>query len=609
MGRGEDFFHFACEIHATRVTNLPLLSMGGRSTLAYVTCASLTDVGAPLYPYSMVQYRELASLCEELERTSSRLRMAEMVARFLRALDPGEVVVAVNLLVGRVFPEGDSRSLGISFRSILKVLGGMDLPQRGFDRANAEAVDGGDAVGIILEDGGRVGESPTMMEVYQLLVKIGAAKGKGSRAAKEKLLANLLSRLDPIEAKCASKNIIGEMRHGVSEGMVLEGIAKSAGLPREGVRRAYMFLGDLGEVARRALSGTGLEEVKPQLFRPFRPMLAQTADSVEEAWKLMDGRLALEYKYDGARAQIHKKGKKVRIYSRRLSDMTAAFPEIVRQMSGLGVERALLEGEVIGIDAEGVPLPFQYVMKRLTRVHEVKEARKEVPVRLRLFDCLLAGDRLLVDWPYEKRWKTLRALLPRGLLATRLVPRTVEEAVAFFEKAIEEGHEGLMAKCQTSTYTPGARRKKWLKIKLSCTVDLVILAADWGYGRRRGWLSNYHLGVLEEKTGGYAMVGKTFKGLRDEEFALMTERLLSAQVGQRGSTVYVDPQVVVEVTYNEIQRSPHYESGMALRFARITRIRPDKSATDIATLEDLREEYRRQSLRKGKLPRRESSND
>jgi len=337
------------------------------------------------------------------------------------------------------------------------------------------------------------------------------------------------------------------------------------------------------------------------LFRPIKPMLARTANSLEEAWTELGGTLALEYKYDGARVQIHKRGRTVRMYSRRLTDITRAFPELIEQLRKLPAERTLLEGEIVGVDPAGKPLPFQHIMRRVTRVHQVQRAMKKIPIRLHLFDCLMVGDEMLVDSSYEIRWKTLLNTVPADLVASRLVPRSIVQASAFFQDACSKGHEGLMAKAMSSPYTPGTRGKSWLKIKFADTLDVVILAADWGYGRRHNWLSNYHLGVLDEESGEYVPVGKTFKGLRDDEFQSLTERLLSIRTAERHNTVYVKPEIVVEVTYNEIQKSPHYPSEMALRFARITRIRNDKSSNQATTLQTLRELHRKELARKGEV--------
>lgn len=530
--------------------------------------------------------------------------MRSLVANFLRRVKPNEVSVAANFIIGRVFPEWDPRSLHISFRSIFKLLEELRLPPSIYERAYSTAIDSGEAVRQILEQTRVQSESLGILEVYEYFIKIAASHGKGSKKGKEDLFRELLFRTDPIEAKFIVKSVLGEMRHGVGEGLMLDGIARAAHVPEELVRRAHMLTGDLGKVASIALTEgeSGLRKISLVLFRPIKPMLAQTASSLEEAWQELNGELALEYKYDGARVQIHKSEKRVKIYSRRLTDITEAFPEIAEELVKLPVNKMMLEGEVIGVGPNGRPLPFQHIMRRLTRVHQIARAMKKIPIRLHLFDCLMIENELLIGSPYETRWRILRDKAPAGMLASRLIPHSLEEGNSFFHNAVEEGHEGLMAKGIFTIYTPGIRGKNWLKIKLANTLDLVILAADWGYGRRHKWLSNYHLGVLDESSGRYLPVGKTFKGLKDQEFQSITEQLLSIRLGERGKTVYVQPKIVVEVAYNEIQQSPHYSSGMALRFARITRIRYDKLPTQATTLRILQNLYRKESTKKGRVP-------
>ncbi|HXZ97726.1 MAG TPA: ATP-dependent DNA ligase, partial [Candidatus Acidoferrum sp.] len=311
---------------------------------------------------------------------------------------------------------------------------------------------------------------------------------------------------------------------------------------------------------------------------------------------------AFEYKYDGARIQIHKQGEEARIFSRRLSDVTASIPEIVAIVKDrVNNKRALLEGELIAVDDRGKPLPFQDLMRRFRRVHDIAGATARVPLQLHLFDILVLGDEELVDKSYTIRRKTLKEQVPGELLAPCIISKDESEVQGLFERALGEGHEGLMAKALNSKYEVGKRGKKWFKLKRAETLDLAIVAADWGYGRRRGWLSNYHLAVREENTGEFLEVGKTFKGLTDEEFTEMTKRLEALKSSETEFTVTVKPEIVVEVAYDEIQRSPHYKSGFALRFARITRIRDDKNPDRVDSLQRMRTLYDQQFSRKGML--------
>jgi DNA ligase-1 len=284
-----------------------------------------------------------------------------------------------------------------------------------------------------------------------------------------------------------------------------------------------------------------------------------------------------------------------------LADVTRSLPDVVAQLrEGLAAEEAMLEGETVAVDTQGRPIPFQHLMRRFRRKRAIQATVEEVPVQLQLFDIFYVNGRLLVDAPYQERWSALEEAAGDLLLVKRLLPETVAEGEAFAQQAHRHGHEGVMAKDLDSTYSPGVRGKAWLKLKHVMSLDLVILAADWGYGRRHGWLSNYHLAVREATSGEYLVVGKTFKGLTDAEFQMMTQRLLALERSRQRSTVYVQPQVVVEVLLNEIQKSSQYRSGFALRFARIARIRDDKAPSEADSLQTLRHLYEQQFQYKGR---------
>jgi DNA ligase-1 len=553
-------------------------------------------------------FAELASLGERLERTTSRLELANLLAQFLQKLDPAEIPAGVRLTIGQVFPEWDGRALNLNWKAAMKVVGGLVKPTAADREAIfADAEDTGEAVRLLLERARSEPPQPpplTILDVYRAFEEIAAATGPGSRQRKEDLLRGLLLRATPVEAKYIVKGVLAEMRHGVGEGIMLEAIAQAAGVSPKLVRRANMLWGDLGEVALVALTQgeVSLEQATVRLFRPLKPMLAQTAEDLAEAFERYQGRVALEYKLDGARVQIHKRGSEVRIYSRHLSDVTASLPDVVKEIGrGLKAHEAIVEGEAVAVDAQGRPLPFQHLMRRFRRVHDVAAMVREIPLQLHLFDLLYVDGHDLIDAPCEKRWQALEEIAGTLSLVPHLIPQTVEEGERFAEEAYRAGHEGVMAKDLTSRYTPGVRGKAWLKLKHVLSLDLVIVAADWGYGRRHGWLSNYHLAARDEETGEYLEVGKTFKGPTDEEFQEMTERLLALERYHRGGTVFVEPQVVVEVLFNELQESPHYESGLALRFARIARVREDKNPAEADTIQTLRQLYERQFEYKGRL--------
>jgi DNA ligase-1 len=553
-------------------------------------------------------YGTLALLGEQLERTSGRLEMTEMTARFLEALAPSEVAPGVRLLIGQVFPAWDERTLNLSWRAVQNLVDDLtEASERDWQEVFDEAVDAGEAVRLLLER--RAEPRPrlaplTISEVYETLETIADTRGRGSRQRKEELLKSMMSRSTPLEAKYLVKNVLGEMRHGVSEGVMLHAIAEASGAKKQTVRRANMFLGDLGEVALLALSEgqDGLGQTHPQLFRPLKPMLAQPAQDLAEAFGYHRGEVALEYKLDGARVQIHKDGSYVKIFTRSLAQVTSSLPEVANEVrSQTQADQAILEGEVIAIDAGGRPLPFQHLMKRFRRVHNVDEVARRIPVQLYLFDILHRDGQSLVDSPYDERWRILEQTKGSMVTAARSVPPSLQEGERFATQAYNDGHEGVMVKHLRSPYRPGVRGKSWFKVKHTLSLDLVIVAADWGYGRRHGWLSNYHLAAWDEERNAFLEVGKTFKGLTDVEFRQMTDRLLTLETHRERGTVFVEPRVVVEVLFNEIQASPQYESGLALRFARITRFREDKRPGEADTLQTLRSLFERQFAQKGRL--------
>jgi DNA ligase 1 len=555
---------------------------------------------------SSTPFARLAELGEQLEATTKRTAMAELLAGLLRELAPEEVPPAVRMTIGQVFPEWDERALKVSWKAVKAVVDDLHAaPPEAQEAAGRQAVDGGEYIYLLLAEHRRQQPGPPalgLLEVYRAFEEIAATSGRGSVARKEALLRKLFGRATAVEAKYLAKIIYQEMRHGVSEGIMLDGIARAAGVKGRLVRRANQLWGDVGEVALVALTQgeEGLKAATVRLFRPLKPMLAQTADDMAGAFEQLDGRLALEYKLDGARVQIHRRGDEVAIYSRNLADVTGSLPDVAGEIrAGLSASEAIVEGEAVAVDAQGRPLPFQHLMRRFRRKHAIAATLEEVPVQLYLFDALYVNGRMLVDTPYEARWAALAEAAGALTLVPRVLPATPAEGAAFAEAAYRNGHEGVMAKALGSAYSPGVRGKAWLKLKHVHSLDLVIVAAEWGYGRRHGWLSNYHLAALDADTGHHRMVGKTFKGLTDAQFQEMTERLLALERARKGNTVVVQPRVVVEVLFNEIQASRQYPSGLALRFARISRIRDEKPAAEADTLQTLQQLYEQQFRYKG----------
>jgi DNA ligase-1 len=517
----------------------------------------------------MTPFSRFVALCQALVAIPGRLDKRRLVAEFLNGLEAGEVSTAVAFLTGGAFPPSDPRVLGV----------------RGLPAA-----------------GDPPSESSLMLgDVADTFAAVAEATGAGSRRAREERLAALSARATAEERRVLSRIIGGEMRTGVSDGVVLEAIALAAGADLAAARRAALFLGDLSAVAVLARTGgaAGLAGAAPVLFVPLLPMLAEIATDFEAILAAHGGRTALEYKYDGARIQLHRDGDRVTIWTRRLSDVTASLPDVVQSAKAeLSGSPFILDGEVVALAPSGRPLPFQDLMRRFRRVHGVETLAREMPLALHFFDCLVADGRALVDEPYARRWDALTAVTGGRHLAVRAVADSADECRRFFGQALAAGHEGVVAKDLRSAYEPGGRGKRWFKVKEAETVDCAIIAVDRGSGRRTGWLSNFHLAVRDGD--GFAHVGKTFKGLTDREFAEMTERLRALAVGDDGYTVTVRPEIVVEVAYNEIQKSPTYPSGFALRFARIVRTREDKSAGQATTLDELRALYERQFATKGR---------
>jgi DNA ligase-1 len=522
-------------------------------------------------------FKKLAQLCKDLESTTKRKKKISLISEFLKSLNLEEVKPATLLVIGALFPEKSDKTLDVGWRTVKRVM----------ERDRQTSL---------------FRYQLTIKGVLETLHKIALSSGEGSRKHKERLLERMLAQTEPVEAEILNRIILREMRIGVNEGMMIEGIAEATNIDPKLVRRAVMMTGDLGFVAEEAIRDgrEGLLRLEVKLFVPLKPMLANTAESIEKVIQEYDGDVAFEYKYDGARIQIHRKNTSIRVFSRRLSDVTNSVPDIIEIISGFPVEGDfIIEGEVVAMGENERPLPFQDLMRRFTRIKDVDEMVQHIPLKLYLFDALYYNDRLLIDELYTLRWKILNKIAPEKYQAKRIITNKPEQARDFLEKSIRDGHEGLMAKRLESPYSPGARGKNWYKLKPVETLDLVILAADWGSGRRSSWLSNYHLGVSNGEE--YLVIGKTFKGLTDKEFQWMTEYLKKIKVSESQYTVKVKPELVVEVSFNEIQQSPHYKSEYALRFARITRIRTDKPPAEADDLKRVIEIYEHQFKYKDKL--------
>jgi DNA ligase-1 len=506
---------------------------------------------------------KLARLVETSRRVgevSGRLEKIRLLASILAEVPPQEIEIAVSFLAGSL----RQARLGVGYAAL--------------QAARAETAE----------------PSLELSEVDAAFDRIcRVAAGKGSSSERQRLLRELLGRATPDEQDFLFRLVVGELRQGAVEGLMLEAVAKAAGVRPELVRRARMMAGDLCSVANAALGEDGgqLGEFATQLFRPVHPMLAGSAEGAEVAIEEL-GEAALEYKLDGARVQIHKSGDQVAVFSRRLNDVTSAVPDIVELVRALPARELILDGEVIALRQNGTPHPFQTTMSRFGKRLDIDRARREIPLSPFFFDILYLDGGTLVDEPARARLSALIEGVPESMVVPRLITSSTAEAQRFLQSALERGHEGIMAKSLDAPYEAGHRGRRWLKVKPANTLDLVVLAAEWGHGRRHGWLSNLHLGARDPGRG-FVMLGKTFKGMTDQMLEWQTKRLLELEVARDGYTVYVRPELVVETAFNEVQASSQYPGAVALRFARIKRYRTDKTAAEADTIETVQEIYRR----------------
>jgi DNA ligase-1 len=503
---------------------------------------------------------ELVLASGRVAETPSRLAKLRILADCLRALAPEEVGIAIAYLSGEI-PQG-KLSLGY---------------------AALQAASGAGSSSRVL----------TLLEVDAAFERIKRAKGQGAATRRQEILGELLSRATSAEQDFLMRLIAGELRQGALEGVMLEALAAAAGVPAPDIRRAAAFAGGLAPVARAALSG-GAAALAPfaiRVMQPLLPMLAQPAGSVADALGALGGRALLEWKLDGARVQVHKAGDAVRVYTRSLNDVTAAVPEILDVMKTAKADSLILDGEAIALRPDGRPHPFQVTMRRFGRKLDVDASRRELPLSVYFFDCLLHDAEPLVDRGAGARHDVLREVLPGVLCAPSLVTAEQNEAEAFYADALARGHEGVMAKALDAPYSAGRRGAGWLKVKRARTLDLVVLAAEWGHGRRRGRLSNLHLGARDPASGGFVMLGKTFKGLTDQLLEWQTRELLARETAREEWTVRVRPELVVEIAFNDIQESPQYPGGLALRFARVKGYRPDKRPEEADTIDTVRAIY------------------
>ncbi len=502
--------------------------------------------------------RDLVEASTAVASTRSRVRKAEVIAEVLRRCAPDEVAVAASWLSG-VLPQ---RRVGVGWRGL------SDLPSP-------------------------AGEpSLTLVETDAALAALAAVAGSGSATTRTAAVRDLFGSATATEQDWLRRLITGEMRQGALDGVSLQAIALAAEVPEAAVRRAVMLAGYAGPVAEAALVGgtEALDAIGLEVGRPVRPMLAASAPDVEAAVEQVGvgGSTVVDGKLDGIRVQAHRLGDEVRVFTRSLDDITDRVPEVVEAALALDGRSLVLDGEAIALGDGGRPLPFQDTAARTMSSRAVEELRRQVPLSVFFFDLLHHDGEDLIDHPAGERFRRLEAVVPPALLVPRLWADDQDAAQGFFDELVSAGHEGVVVKDATAPYAAGRRGAGWVKVKPRHTLDLVVLAVEWGSGRRQGWLSNIHLGARDPQTGGFVMLGKTFKGMTDAMLTWQTERFLELETSRSGHVVHVRPEQVVEIAFDGVQRSSRYPGGMALRFARVLRYRDDKSAEEADTIETVR---------------------
>ncbi len=547
-------------------------------------------------------FREFAEFCQSVEKISSTLELTARVATFIKKIDDeNDLYNVVLFILGKVYPPWDERELGVGIGLLYEVLENVSgVKKRKIEDMVRELGD----LGLVAErlvKGKKMAtlavEDLTIQRVRDVFDEVASLEGEGSRKRKILLLTGLYGSASPIEAKYLTRLILNEMRLGIGEGIVRDAIARAFGIPPEIVERAYMITNDLGKVAvvAKKEGRKGLEEMKITLHVPVRMMLAQVAEDIAEAVREM-GEIAVEWKFDGSRVQVHWGNGKITIYSRRLENVTNALPEIVDEIKKQVESEVILDGEVIAVK-DGRPMPFQHVLRRFRRKHEVARMMEKIPLQVYFFD-ILYKDGELIDRPLSERRKILESVIKESekvKVAKQVLtkdPKTVEKV---FKEALEAGHEGAMLKNPKSPYIPGKRGKHWLKLKAVMeTLDLVVVGGEWGEGKRSHLISSYELACIDPVSGKLLRVGKVATGFTDEDLEELTQLFKPLIVSQHGKIIEFQPKYVFEVAYQEIQKSPKYESGFALRFPRFVRLRDDKDVSEADTIDRVEELYKMQ---------------
>ncbi len=556
-------------------------------------------------------FRYFAEICAKIESIPGSLDMTDVVSGMLKEIEEEELPIVTNFVMGTVFPTWSSKLLGIGNRTLYTALAkSAGTSEREIEDIIRKTGDIGEtAVEALKRDSSsqltfdsyiEEEKELTILEVYERLNQMADASGKKSQATKVKNLQYLFNATTPIEARYLSRLVIEDMRIGVGEGIVRDSISKAFEVPVDMVERAFMLTNDLGTVAVAAKHG-GEEEVAKldlQLNRPIRMMLAQITPSIESAINDI-GKIAVEWKFDGARVQIHKNGDKIRIFSRRLEDVTASLPDIVAAVEDrVKIESVILDGEAVAVDENGRPRAFQEILKRFRRKYDVENAVKSIPLTLNLFDILYLNGKSLLDMGLQERREKLIECVDNDShihVDSQIITDDDEEIQRIYEEALSAGHEGIMLKNPDAPYSPGKRGKNWLKKKpIMETLDLVVIGAEWGYGRRANLIGSYALAAYEPESGRFLPIGKVATGITDEKLAELTVMFNDLIIMESGTQIEIRPEIVFEIAFEEIQKSSNYESGYALRFPRLVGVREDKSPEEAETIERISQIYKSQ---------------
>ncbi len=556
----------------------------------------------------MLEFKRFSEFCSIIEKISSTLELTARISRFIKSIeDDNDLYNVILFLMGRIYPAWDEREIGVGIGLVYEALRiSTGVSKEKIEELVKKTGDVGLAAEKIVKSKSQLAlfeEELTIAKLREVFDTMSSLVGEGSQKRKVRLLADLYVSASPLEARYLTRLILGEMRLGVGEGIIRDSIARAWGIDAETVERAYMITNDYGRVAVVAKNQgkKGLEELKIELHTPVKMMLAQVTEGPSEAVR-EHGEVAVEWKYDGSRVQVHWGNGKITIFSRRLENVTRALPELVDAIKRDVEEGVILDGEAVAVK-NGKPMPFQHILRRFRRKHEISKMVERIPIEVHFFDILYYKGEEVINKPLIERRKLLEKCINESdkiKIAKQVITRDVKVVESIYKDALNAGHEGVMIKNPRSPYIPGKRGKHWLKIKqVMETLDLAVIGGEWGEGKRSKLISSYELACKDPITGKLVPVGKVATGFTDEQLEEFTELFKPIIEYEEGKKIVFQPKYVFEVAYQEIQKSPKYESGYALRFPRFIRLRDDKSIDEVDTIDRVAQLYESQFKAKG----------